>query len=129
MTLELIAVQGCTLAHSAGSLISGGVFVITSAPDVKAKAVGAGIYKTPLQFTFSGGSAAGFVSGSVMTTEPAVMNATATKAKASGLLVMREGDFVLMNCVGTIPPPTGGTAPVAGNVEISVAGQTKAKAQ
>lgn len=129
MSLELIAVQGCTLAHAAGSLISGGAFVITSTPDAKAKAGGAGMYKGPLLFTFSGGSASGFVAGTVMTTAPVSMPATAVKTKAAALAVMREGDSVLMNCVGTLPPPTGGTSPVAGNVEISSAGQTKVKAQ
>lgn len=130
MGLELIAVDGCTLAHSDGSLISGGVFKIISVPDVKTKAGGAGVFKTPLQFTFSGGNASGFVPGSVMTTAPVSIVATAAKVKAGGLLVMREGDSVLMNCIGTVnPPPPGVTAPVAGNVEISAAGQTKVKAQ
>lgn len=129
MSLELVAVDGCILAHASGSLISGGAFAISSVPDVKAKAGGAGIFKGPLLFSFSGGSAAGFVAGSVMTTAPAVMNATAVKTKAGGMPVMREGDFVLMNCVGTLPPPTGGTAPVSGSVEIAMAGQMKAKAQ
>jgi hypothetical protein len=130
MSLELIAVQGCTLAHAAGSLISGGVFVISSTPNAKAKAESKGIYTTPLQFTFSGGNAAGFVPGSVMTTAPVSMPATAAKVKAGGVLVMREGDFVLMNCTGTtLPNPPGTPGPVAGNVEISVAGQTKVKGQ
>jgi hypothetical protein len=129
MSLELIAVNGCTLAHAAGSLISGGAFVVSSVADTKAKAGGAGVFKTPLMFSFSGGNASGFVPGSVMTTAPASMPATAVKTKAAALAVMREGDSVLMNCVGTLPPPTGGTAPIAGDVEISAAGQTKVRAQ
>ena len=124
----LIAVDGCTLAHMSGSLVSGGVFTIASVPDVKAKCESKGIYKGPLLFTLSGGSASGFVAGSVMTTAPVSMPATAIKTKVGGLAVMLEGDFVLMNCVGTLPPPTGGTAPVVGNVEIVVAGQTKVQA-
>ena len=129
MSLELIAVDGCTLAHASGSSISGGAFVITAAPDTKAAAGGAGVFKTPLTFTFSGGSASGFVTGSVMTTAPVSMSATAAKVKAGGALVMREGDSVTMSCVGTLPSPPGGTSSVAGNVEISAAGQTKVKAQ
>lgn len=130
MSLELIAVDGCTLAHASGSLISGGVFTITSVADVKSKAGGAGVFKAPLQFTFAGGNASGFVPGSVMTTASVVMNATASKVKTGGMLVMREGDFVLMSCTGTsLPNPPGAPAPVAGNVKISIAGQTKVKAQ
>ena len=71
-----------------------------------------------------------FVDGSVATTAPAIINASATKCKADTFLVMREGDYGTMNCVGTVEgssPPT--TAPVAGTVEISDAGQSKVKGE
>jgi hypothetical protein len=133
MSLELIAVDGCTVDHGTGSPISDGVFVITSTPSTKAKAEGKGVYTTPLTVTFSGGSASGFLDESVMTTAPVAIAATATKTKAGGILVMREGDSLkLMTCIGTIDPPPPSppyTGPIAGPIEISVAGQTKVKAQ
>ena len=130
MSLELIAVDGCTVAHASGSLISGGVFTITSAPSTKVKCEGKGVFKTPLMITFAGGNASGFVPGSVASTAPVIIIATATKCKTGGVAVIREGDTGLMNCLGnTLPNPPGIPGPVMGNVEISVAGQTKVKAQ
>lgn len=127
MSSELIAVDGCQLSHKSGSLISGGSFVITSVPSTNVKAMAKGIYTGPLAFTFSGGSAAGFVDGSVA--GGGSIPATSSEVAVGGLAVMREGDSVLMACVGTIPPPTGGTGPVSGDVEISDAGQSEVKAE
>ena len=130
MTLENIANAGLTLSHSSGSPISGGAFTVTSAPDAKAKAVGAGVHVSPLVFTFAGGDAEGFLAGSVA--GGGSIPATATQTRAGGALVMREGDSVTMECDGTIDPPPPSpplTAPVSGGVEISAAGQTKVKAQ
>jgi len=126
MTQELFAVSGCVLAHGAGSTITGGAFIITSTPSTKVLA-GTGVYKTPLAFTFSGGSAPGFVAGSVV--GGGSIPATSTKNLAESLAVMREGDSVTMNATGTLPPPGGGTGPIAGPVEISSAGQVKAKGE
>lgn len=127
---ELLAVEGLTLDHMDGSVISGGSFTIMSTPDVKAKAEGHGIYATPLDFTFKEGNAKGFQDGSV--SGGGSIPATATKTKIGGVLVMREGDSVLMDCVGTYEPPpappASPTGPVSGMVEIADAGQTKAKA-
>lgn len=123
---ELIAVDGLTLDHAAGSPISGGSFSITSTPDAKVKTDGAGFFAGPLVFTFSGGDADGFVAGSVA--GGGSMPATAGKVKIGGVAVMREGDSCTMSCVGTIDPPaTPPTGPVAGDVEIADAGQTKVR--
>ena len=132
MSLEPIAVLGCTLAHGSGSAISGGTFVITATPNSKVLAESKGVYTTPLSFTFSGGSASGFVNGTVAGGGAIV--GTAVKVLAGGIIVMREGDMLaLMACVGTISPtptpPAPPTGPVAGPVEISSAGQTKVNAQ
>jgi len=127
MTLELVMNGSGILGHGAGSTITGGVFTISSVPDLKSKAVGVGIYVDPLVYKFSGGSAPGFVDGSVV--GGGTIPATATKTKVSGSLVMRVGDSATMNATGTIPPPTGGTGPVVGPVEVTNAGQTKVKAQ
>lgn len=126
MSVEL-AVDGCALEHDTGSLISGGSFTITSVPSTVTKEDNKGVYTTPMTYTFSGGSAAGFVANTVMTTAPAVIAATAIKTKDNFLPVMRKGDSGVMTCIGTLPPPTGGTAPVAGPVKIGDAGQTKVK--
>lgn len=128
MTLANIANADLTLAHAAGSLISGGTFTVTSTPDAKTKADGVGVHVSPLTFTFSGGDAEGFLTGTV--SGGGSIPATATKTKASGILVMRKGDVGTMACSGTVDPPaTPTTSAVSGNVEISAAGQSKAKAQ
>lgn len=131
MSLELIAVDGCTLDHAAGSLISDGEFTITAIPDVKVSVEGNGVYVTPLSFTFTGGSATGFVDESVVGAGAII--ATATKVKAGGILVMREGDSFTMTAIGVIDPtptpPAPPTGPVVGEVEISVAGQTTVRAE
>jgi len=125
MTLELIAVQGCTIGHGSGSVITGGIFVITTLPSTKVLA-GAGIYSGPIAFTFSGGSGGGCVAGSV--TGAGTINPTANKV-LEALHVDRESDSGTMAWTGTNsnpPPPTlSGSSPV----EITAAGQTKVKAQ
>jgi hypothetical protein len=70
------------------------------------------------------------VAGSVQTTAPQAINATATKTKSEGSEVMRVEDFGNMVAIGTLtgPPPVPGS-PVSGPVEISDAGQTKSKGQ
>lgn len=132
MSLEFIANGNCTLAHAAGSLISGGIFTIISIPSIKVNADGSGVFETPLQYTFSGGNSTGFIPGTIATIAPQSINATATKVNADGMLVMRVGDSGIMAAFGTLnPPPPGGTpnTPISGNVEISDAGNTKVKAQ
>lgn len=126
MSLENIAVSGCTVAHAAGSTGSGGVFVVTSSPSIKVIAT-AGVYKTPLSVTFSGGTFPGLVPGTVIGT--GTISAIATKTKADGLPVMREGDTGTMTGTGTLPPPAVGTGPATGPIEIASAGQAKVKAQ
>jgi len=129
MSSEPMMTQDGALAHVAGSLISGGAFTVVSVPSLKTKAVGSGVYRGPLLYTFAGGDADGFVPGSVVTPAPQTIAATAIKTKLDGLAVIRLGDSGTMVAIGTIPPPTGGTAPVSGSVEVSDAGQDKAQAQ
>jgi len=122
-----IAVNGATIDHDTGSLISLGIFTISSTPSLKTKVDGNGIYTTPLEYSFSGGSASGFVSGTVRTQVTQTIAATATKTKDSDILVMREDDSGTMICIGDLP--SGGTGPVSGAVKISDAGQTKVDAE
>ena len=129
MSLEKIANQDLALAHGSGSPISGGSFSVTSTPSAKTKANAKGVHKNPLSYTFSGGDAPGAVCGSVASVGPQVIAATAIKAKADGLLVMREGDSGTMSAIGTNAAPPPPTLPFEGPVEIASAGQDKAKAQ
>jgi hypothetical protein len=112
------------VGHGNGSPISGGVFVITSAPDVKAKIDNSGIYVTPLAYSFSGGSASGFVNGSV--SGGGTISSTASKVKLGGKLVMRLDDPGTMSAAGTLTG--GGSGSISGPVEIIDAGQTKVQA-
>jgi hypothetical protein len=127
MSFELLAVEGLTLSHKVGSPISGGSFSIVSSPSSKTKENGKGIYVSPLQFTFSGGSASGFVPGSIATLVPQAINATAQKTKDYGILVIRKGDSGTMICQGTLI--SGGPGPISGDVEISDSGQDKVKGE
>lgn len=127
MTLKLIGVDGLTIVHSAGSPISGGTFTITSTPSVKVKAQGKGVYSGVLSFTFAGGNMSGITAESF--TGAGTINPTAIYVKADGALVIREGDTGTLTGSGTNPSPPPPTVPGTGGVEISVAGQTKVKAQ
>jgi hypothetical protein len=112
------------VGHGDGSPISGGVFVITSAPDAKAKIDNAGIHVTPLAYSFSGGSASGFVTGSVSGAGTIV--STASKVKVGGKLIIRLEDSGTMSAAGTLTG--GGSGSISGPVEIIDAGQSKVKA-
>lgn len=122
---ELIAVEGLTIDHDGLSLITGGLFTVVSLPDLKVKCENNKAYVTVLSFTFAGGSYPGFVDGSLSGT--GTIASTAIKTKASNALVMRENDTGSMTCTGTLLG--GGTGQVVGPVIISVAGQTKVKAE
>lgn len=122
-----IAVQGLTIAHKAGSLISGGVFTVISAPSVRVKADGKSVYMGGLQFTFAGGNFSGATSGTVATAAPVTIPVTATRTKAEGSFVSLKENFVVMSCICTPIFPATTPTTCAGAVEISDAGQTKAK--
>ena len=127
MSLELIAVQGCTIGHGAGSPISGGIFVITTPPSVKVSAEGKPIFSGPISFTFSGGNITGGTPGTVVCS--GTIAATATSVFEGVLPVLREGYTGTMVGTATNAAPPPPTIPAAGPVEISVAGQTSVKAQ
>lgn len=120
---ELVLNTSGAVGHSSGSLISGGVFTITSSPNDKVKAGGSGIHTTPLAYSFAGGSASGFQAGTISGT--GTIQASASKVKASGVLVMRKGDSATMQASGTLN--NGSPGSIAGGVEITNAGQNKVK--
>jgi hypothetical protein len=116
------------LGHADGSLVSGGVFTIVSTPSVKNRAVGAGVYRGPLQYTFAGGDADGFIPGSINTVTPQVINPTSTEARVDALAPIRLGDSGQMICAGIVE---GGTTPIIGVIgitEVADAGQDKVRA-
>ena len=115
------------IGHGSGSPITGGVFVITATPSAKTSApTGQGVYRGPLTYTFSGGSAAGFDPGTIATTVPQTINPTAIKASADGFKFIREDDNGIMAATGTV---SGTPTPITGSVEVISAGQTKARAK
>jgi len=129
MGLEYIAVSGLTIDHSSGSLVSDGAFTVTSLPSIKVKVsdngVYNGVYSGVLTFTFTGGSHSAGQEGTA--TGGGSISITAKKTKADNKLVFRVKDK------GTI---TGVYVPISGNppivpftsdVEITDAGQIKAK--
>jgi hypothetical protein len=122
--IEVMTVDGA-LGHADGSLVSGGVFTITSTPSVKVRAVGGGVYRGPLLYTFAGGDADGFDPGTVATTAPQQIDPTAVKVRADGLEVIRLGDSGEMAATGTV---SGTPTPIIGLVEVADAGQSKVRA-
>jgi hypothetical protein len=122
-----IAVQGLTLTPQGIVTPGTGVLTITSTPSTKNKAVGNGMYETPLQFTLSGANATGYDPGTVITVGAGSITATATKVKAvSGPLVMRIDDQNLaVSMTGLI---SGTPTPFTEPWKIINAGQTKVKA-
>lgn len=128
MTLELVAVDGCTLGHSAGSTVSGGSFTITSIASNKVQVDSKGVYYgVTISFTFAGGNEVTCVAGSV--TGSGTITATAIYTKVDNQVVLRLGDSGTMNWSGTnVAPPPPTNAGVSA-VEITDAGQDKVKAE
>ena len=120
-----IGVVGMTISHAAGSPISGGTFTITSSPSTKCKATGKFIYRGTVSFNFTGGNASGIVPGSISCT--GTISPTATKVKADGSFCILEGDTGSMSGTGTSQSSGNPIVPVSGSVEISDAGQNKAR--
>jgi hypothetical protein len=116
--LKYIVTAADNLVHSPGSLITGGVFSITTPASLKVKITGNGVRKGAQSFTFSGGSDTGalFVPGSIATVAPVSLNPTALKVKAEGSAVILDGDSVIMNCSGTLLS-TGNPSPISGSVK------------
>lgn len=125
MSGKLLGVEGLTIGHSSGSLVSGGMFSITSLPSLKVKCEGKGVYRGVLTFMFSAGNHSSGVPGSALGS--GTINVTAQKTKADHQLVIRAEDTGTI--IGTYVPPSGipPTIPFTSNVEITDAGQTKVK--
>lgn len=113
------------IGHSEGSLISDGVFTIISIPSNKVRA-GSGVFRGPLQYSFTGGNAEGFDSGSIMTIVTQVINPTALKTRVESFAPLRLGDSGIMVAQGLV---SGSPTPISGLVEIIDAGQDKVRAK
>ena len=126
MSTEFLAVDGCTVAHSLGSMLSGGSFVITSLSSLKVKAGGSGVYKTPLTVSFTGGNFVGGVAGTAIGS--GTIMATATKNLVENLAPLRAGDSgtIVGTYTQTGSPPIPGV-PFSAQFEISNSGQTMVK--
>ena len=127
MTLKDVMNVSGKVDHALGSLVTGGVFAITSIPSLTGFAEGKGIHRGDLRFIFAGGSSAGFVDGSIYTQVTQAISPTAIKAKADGDFVIRAWDPGTMNCLGVLL--SGGSSSVVGLVEVASAGQSKVSAQ
>ena len=103
---EELAVVGLELEPQ-GIMTSKGSVTIVSTPATKLKAGGKFVYLTPLQFTSSGGSASGYISGTVRTSGTQSIPATATKVLSKSKLVMRHLDQANCTMLGV---PIGQTA-------------------
>lgn len=121
---ELFAVQGMTLAHATGSQASGGSLTPTTPPSIKVKAESKGVYRGPVAFSFSGGNYVGGQPGTAVGT--GTINGSATKNKADSLAVLLEGDSGTMTGTYVSASNPFPTLPFSSDVEVSVAGQTKA---
>ena len=126
MAKEFTGVVGLTIAHSTGSLMVGGTFVVTAVPSTTVKAEGQFVYTGALSFTFSGGTYSGNAGG----VGAGTINFTSTKVKVDGSFVLREGDTGTMDGVYTNPAAPPPTLPfTAAPIEISNAGQSKVRSE
>jgi hypothetical protein len=114
-----------SLGHGTGSLVTLGVFVITSVPSLKVKAEGGGVFFEKVDFTFSGGNASGCDPGTVMGSGSVLASSTKNRDNStSSKYVMRLDDETI---TGPFQGTLSGNPVSLGNqpVKISSAGQSK----
>lgn len=135
MTSKAIMTTDGSIGHTLFSTVSGGAFVIAPGQDTaNFKIDGANVYKGPLEYSFSGGSATGFVAGSVETIDDVGAPVTNTidpgapKTEADGSPIMRLVDNDVMICWGvpTSTPPNKALVPSA-LVIVATAGQSNVR--
>ena len=126
--MKLIAVNGFTCALS-NPLVQATV-ALTGTPSAKCKAGGAGMCKHGFSLSVSAITAP---SSGATIPDPgpysASISSSASKVKADGSLVLLEGDkTATITATPQIPGSPPVPFPVSFDISISVAGQTKAKA-
>jgi len=129
MTAKHIMTTNGSIAHKAFSSVSGGAFTIKPGQDdSNFKISGDNVYRGPLEYTFSGGNATGFVNGTVETiNDVGIPVDNDIPPTASGISdIMRVGDEESMVCWGvpTSTPPAKAIVPFA-TVIVDAAGQDK----
>ncbi len=85
--------------------------------------------KVTITWTVATGGCAYTSASTVFVAGAAIVQTSATKTKAQGKIVLREGDTSLLGCVGSWTAAGPVAVPCACDIEIVDAGQTKAKAQ
>ncbi len=121
--MSYVMTQAGSIDHLSTSVITGGAFLISSTVSAFSKADGIPIFEGPITYTFLGGSAPGFVDGTVVSIGPQVLSPTSIGYDPP---VVREGDVGVMLATGSLIG--GGTSPVSGEVEVVDAGQEEARA-
>jgi hypothetical protein len=117
-----IAVQGLTLTITGCS--TPGTAAVTSPPSTKRKEDSHGVYKKQLDISISGCQNGSCVQGAPKTDS---IMPTATKNKCEGEFVLRKGDKKQGITINGTNIGTGTACSFPINVEITNAGQTKAK--
>ncbi len=120
MTGEYIAVSGCTLAYSAP--VTGPAPSLTSAPSVKVKVQGNGVYHDGDTVEIPVGITNGTCTSTVVATGN--IAASATKVLADGKKVLRTNDSVTVSGITGVLSGGGGCT-LSATVTITNAGQTK----
>ena len=127
MAQKYIMTAAGAVDHGPTSTVSGGSFTITSTPSSNVSISGSGVHVSPLEFTFTGGDAIGFVNGSVYSADPQTITSAAKNVNVDGADTMNEDDTGAIELWGTptgAGPPPDTTVPGATAI-VSDAGQDK----
>ncbi len=108
------------------SPITGGTYAVSVPPSAFVSIGGVPVYAGPLKYTFSGGSAPGFVDGSIASTGEQTINPTPSSMVVEGKPVIRVGDQGVMSASGALT--AGGSGPISGPAEVSDAGEESVEA-
>lgn len=101
--------------------ITGGAFIITSMPSTGVAVEDKPAFSGLLKYVFAGGSAPGFVPGSIVSVGEQTIIPTESKVLIDDEVVTKVGDRGLMMATGALTG--GGNGPINALVEISSAGQ------
>lgn len=128
---ELLTVDGATFDFANGTLPGvTGIITLLGTPSIINKSNGNGVFLDGFQVQVTNITTA---TATIPDPGPYIvpMNAAALKVKENGTLVLREGDLSdLINAIPQTPAtPDPIDTPVSFNIEITVAGQTKVKAE
>lgn len=118
--MKEIAVQGATVGHSSGSVITGGTFSILTTPSIDVTITGKDVYRGTINIQCVGCSSGSFQ----IPIAQGTITGTSMKVKANGQAVILKGDKGTISGTGT-DPSTGATSEFSGSVEITDTVQNK----